>query len=223
MKCEVCLELLEEYLDGELAAETQEQIGEHLITCTECSDEFCGTHRGTGDIRALRSRSRSATVSCGPESRHTLFPKATSQSVGQRCCSPTRHSQRSIAVLLLGSSVGIVYLASRKPDLQEPVADPAKPTPSQPKQPETTGIRRSATERRNCFAFQSDQESNHVSTPINPVCCRQISAISIWTIKTRPGTSSKLRTCCARSEMSPSLTATTKSTLLTTRRSRVGC
>ena len=40
MKCEVCLELLEEYLDGELAAETTEQVDAHLITCSECSDSL---------------------------------------------------------------------------------------------------------------------------------------------------------------------------------------
>ena len=40
MKCEVCLELLEEYLDGELAAEDHEQIDAHLVTCTECSESF---------------------------------------------------------------------------------------------------------------------------------------------------------------------------------------
>lgn len=40
MKCEVCQELLEEYLDGELAAVEQEQIGAHLITCAECSASF---------------------------------------------------------------------------------------------------------------------------------------------------------------------------------------
>ncbi|HEY0761475.1 MAG TPA: zf-HC2 domain-containing protein [Pyrinomonadaceae bacterium] len=40
MKCEVCLESLEEYLDGELAAETSEQIDAHLITCSECSTSF---------------------------------------------------------------------------------------------------------------------------------------------------------------------------------------
>src|SRR5262245_42160298 len=40
MKCEVCLELLEEYLDGELAAEPREQINEHLITCANCSASF---------------------------------------------------------------------------------------------------------------------------------------------------------------------------------------
>ena len=37
MKCEVCLELLEEYLDGELPASEQEQIRGHLITCADCA------------------------------------------------------------------------------------------------------------------------------------------------------------------------------------------
>ena len=40
MKCEVCLNLLEEYLDGELAGEEQGQVGEHLITCASCANEF---------------------------------------------------------------------------------------------------------------------------------------------------------------------------------------
>ncbi|HEU4934300.1 MAG TPA: zf-HC2 domain-containing protein [Pyrinomonadaceae bacterium] len=40
MKCEICLELLEEYLDGELTEETNEQLDAHLITCTECSESF---------------------------------------------------------------------------------------------------------------------------------------------------------------------------------------
>ena len=40
MKCEVCLELLEEYLDGELAAEDREQTDAHLISCSECSESF---------------------------------------------------------------------------------------------------------------------------------------------------------------------------------------
>ena len=40
MKCEVCQERLEEYLDGELAAVEQEQISAHLITCADCSASF---------------------------------------------------------------------------------------------------------------------------------------------------------------------------------------
>jgi hypothetical protein len=37
MKCEVCQGVLEEYLDGELAAVEQEEISAHLITCADCS------------------------------------------------------------------------------------------------------------------------------------------------------------------------------------------
>ena len=40
MKCEVCQELLEEYLDGELSTGEQEEISSHLITCADCSASF---------------------------------------------------------------------------------------------------------------------------------------------------------------------------------------
>ena len=39
MKCEGCLELLEEYLDGELAEREASEIAAHLITCAACSAE----------------------------------------------------------------------------------------------------------------------------------------------------------------------------------------
>ena len=38
MKCEACLELLEEYLDGEIAAHESSEIAAHLITCVSCSE-----------------------------------------------------------------------------------------------------------------------------------------------------------------------------------------
>lgn len=40
MKCEVCSELLEEYLDGELGTEDQDAISAHLITCVSCAEAF---------------------------------------------------------------------------------------------------------------------------------------------------------------------------------------
>jgi hypothetical protein len=40
MNCEVCLERLEEYFDGELAAADREQVAAHLIACGDCSEEF---------------------------------------------------------------------------------------------------------------------------------------------------------------------------------------
>ena len=40
MKCEVCTELLEEYLDGELAPHDREQVDAHLTACVDCSESF---------------------------------------------------------------------------------------------------------------------------------------------------------------------------------------
>lgn len=40
MKCEVCLERLEEYLDGELANADREQVAAHVAACSDCSEEF---------------------------------------------------------------------------------------------------------------------------------------------------------------------------------------
>ena len=40
MKCEVCLQLLEEYIDGELREAQAAPINAHLVTCAGCGDEF---------------------------------------------------------------------------------------------------------------------------------------------------------------------------------------
>ena len=40
MKCDDCLNLLEEYIDGEVVEREAEQISAHLITCARCSNEF---------------------------------------------------------------------------------------------------------------------------------------------------------------------------------------
>lgn len=40
MKCEVCRELLEEYLDGELSSQDQEFVNAHLIGCVDCRESF---------------------------------------------------------------------------------------------------------------------------------------------------------------------------------------
>jgi hypothetical protein len=40
MKCESCLELLEEYVDGELAVREAREIATHLTTCSSCASEM---------------------------------------------------------------------------------------------------------------------------------------------------------------------------------------
>jgi predicted anti-sigma-YlaC factor YlaD len=74
MKCEVCLELLEEYLDGELAAEDHEQIDAHLIKCGECSASFARSPRNRNYSRATIASLKYRRL-CGPESRRIRFRK----------------------------------------------------------------------------------------------------------------------------------------------------
>jgi hypothetical protein len=40
MKCEVCLQLLEEYIDGELGEPEAAPVSAHLITCADCAGSF---------------------------------------------------------------------------------------------------------------------------------------------------------------------------------------
>lgn len=40
MKCEVCLQLLEEYIDGELKESEAAPVSAHLVTCVACASEF---------------------------------------------------------------------------------------------------------------------------------------------------------------------------------------
>lgn len=40
MKCDDCLNILSEYIDGEVAGANAERISAHLITCAGCSQEF---------------------------------------------------------------------------------------------------------------------------------------------------------------------------------------
>ena len=86
MKCEVCLELLEEYLDGELAVEDHEQINAHLVTCSECSESFVAL-MAEQELLCVTIGRPKYHRSCGPESQHTPLRRVMSQhAVGSRLC-----------------------------------------------------------------------------------------------------------------------------------------
>jgi hypothetical protein len=55
MKCDDCLNLLTEYIDGEAIESEAERISAHLITCAGCSKEF-GQLKGEQDIFARYDR-----------------------------------------------------------------------------------------------------------------------------------------------------------------------
>ena len=104
MKCEVCSELLEEYLDGELATEDREQVGAHLITCADCSAGFAAL---TAEQELFAQYDREIEV-----------PPFMWTRVAAHTVSETNAAKRSwslasvIAMLLLATAFGIVYLLS---------------------------------------------------------------------------------------------------------------
>jgi putative zinc finger protein len=128
MKCEVCSGLLEEYLDGELGAEDQDQVGQHLITCAGCADEFAAlTAEHELFARYDREIEMSPTVWAGIEKR--IVPVAES-SYGWL--------MKIAAVLVLTIGLGSVYLLTRKEEIPISPAELdqefARFTPAKPQQ-----------------------------------------------------------------------------------------
>jgi len=137
MKCEVCLELLEEYLDGELAAPDQTSVGEHLIECADCSASFATL---TAEQQLFAHYDRELEVPPFLWTRvaaHTVAEKHTARLNGWLAIFAWPLAS-VVAVLLLAIALGVVYLISRPLQSKPVVADSNKPAPSQPRneQPE---------------------------------------------------------------------------------------
>ena len=129
MKCESCSELLEEYLDGELAAETNEQIDAHLIACSECSASFA-TLTAEQEIFARYDRE----VEVSPFMWTRVAAHTVSESnVTKRGWLATLFRKPSlagaIAVALIAGLIGLAYLLTK----QKP-SDPAVATTPSPVQ-----------------------------------------------------------------------------------------
>ena len=134
MKCEVCLELLEEYLDGELLAAEQEQISAHLITCTECSASF-STLTAEQEVFARYDRGVEVPPFLWTRiAQHTVAANNGSKA-GLRAyfagLFATRSFAGAIAILLIAIAIGVVYLISRQPAAKP---DLANKTPEKHKQ-----------------------------------------------------------------------------------------
>src|SRR6185295_2464191 len=105
MKCEVCRELLEEYLDGELAPQDLEQVDGHLIACIECSESFAAL---TAEQELFARYDREIDVPPFLWTRiaaHTNTPKRSwvASLFGKTSLAG------AIAVLLLALAIGLVY------------------------------------------------------------------------------------------------------------------
>ncbi|HKG78697.1 MAG TPA: zf-HC2 domain-containing protein [Pyrinomonadaceae bacterium] len=127
MKCEVCLELLEEYLDGELPGEDSEQVGAHLIKCGDCSAGFAAL---TAEQELFARYDREIEV---PPFMWTRVAAHTVSENNKRTrswfVSLFARPATAVAMLLLTVTVGVVYLISRQPTAGAVVkqADPTLP------------------------------------------------------------------------------------------------
>ncbi len=125
MKCEVCRELLEEYLDGELAPQDLEQVNGHLIACVECSESFAAL-TAEQDLFARYDRE----IEVPP----FLWTRVAAHTVSEHRA-PKRgwfapSLTGAIAVLLIAIAIGAVYLFSRPKPPTPTVASTATSTPS---------------------------------------------------------------------------------------------
>ena len=139
MKCEVCLELLEEYLDGELAAEDNEQIDAHLITCSECSESFAAL---TAEQEIFARYDRELEVPPFMWTRVAAHTVSESNVAKRRWVAslPGRSSLAgAIAVLLIVIAIGVVYLMSShktpEPKLANSPSQVPNPNPVLPSVP----------------------------------------------------------------------------------------
>ena len=115
MKCEVCTELLEEYLDGELAPRDLEQVDAHLIACVECSESFAAL---TAEHELFARYDREIEVP------PFLWTRVAAHTVSERHAPKHRRwfapsFAAAIAVLLIAIALGVVYRSS-KPKPQNP-------------------------------------------------------------------------------------------------------
>lgn len=134
MKCEVYQGLLEEYLDGELAAVEQEEIGAHLITCADCSTCFSTL---TAEQELFSSYDRELEVPPFLWTRiaqHTVAENKSSR-LGWRSRVANVFTAPSVAaglaMLLLVIALGLVYLRKAEPTHKAGTKEETKNTQDQ--------------------------------------------------------------------------------------------
>ena len=134
MKCEVYSERLEEYLDGELPAEEQEQINAHLITCVDCSETFAAL---TAEQELFARYERDVEVPPFLWTRiaqHTIAANNGKKTPWYGYFFVTSSLAGAIAILLLAIAIGAIYWISRQPGHQESAVKQTEPSPAPPKE-----------------------------------------------------------------------------------------
>jgi hypothetical protein len=123
MRCEVCRELLEEYLDGELAPPDSEQVDAHLTGCIGCSESFAEL---TAEQELFARYDREIEVPPFLWTRVAAHTVSEHRAPKRGWFAPSLTG--AIAVLLIAVAIGAVYLLSR-PKPPTPVVA-STPSPS---------------------------------------------------------------------------------------------
>ena len=145
MKCEVCLQLLEEYLDSELLEPEAEQVSAHLITCASCANEF-EVLTAEQEIYARYDRA----LDIAPSMWGTIAARSAADSQVFDLSPRFRWRERvaglfaapsfgvsfagAMAVLIVAAAIGMTYLRAHrqiaKPDVTVKVrqVEPARPS-----------------------------------------------------------------------------------------------
>ena len=126
MKCEVCSELLEEYLDDELAPQDREQVNAHLFACIECSESLAAL---TAEQELFARYDREIEVSPFLWTRIAAHTNAPKRSWFGGLFGKTSLAG-AIAVLLLAVAIGAIYLSSKPKTPIPTVATTQSTTPS---------------------------------------------------------------------------------------------
>ncbi len=125
MKCEVCLEQLEEYLDGELATEAQTQVSAHLVTCAACAASF-NALSAEQQLFARYDREVEVPPFLWTRIAQYTLTENEAQPSGWRAFVAALFATRpgalasAVGVLLLAITIGFVYWISGRPSPQKP-------------------------------------------------------------------------------------------------------
>jgi anti-sigma factor RsiW len=150
MKCESCLKLLEEYLDGELIEQEAAALNAHLITCAGCAHEF---DQLTVDQEIYTRYDRE--LDSAPSMWSAIAARTTE--TGKVIDSRPRLNFRewfvvpsfawslagAMAILIFAVIMGVIYLRTPKsPEKQVILAGAEKPvtTPERQKAPENNAL-----------------------------------------------------------------------------------
>ena len=136
MKCEVCLNLLEEYLDDELAAVVAGQVEEHLITCGGCASEVA-TLKAEHEIFMRYERGIEVSPSLWNAIAERTAPTAEIvpsgngwlARLGGLFAMPSFSFAGAVAVLLLAILAGGIYLLKQRPATVTTAAESNRPEP----------------------------------------------------------------------------------------------